>query len=116
MNMFSNEQLKNLQKLAEKNQDVKLLLDFYNEAQVDGEEAIRIALNQKWLEFSKTINDINIPISNSEKNEALNSLIDITKLWKGIEKTKDKVKKEDDEGKEGESFLDRGANKKRNEK
>ena len=113
--MLSEEEIKEAQKQAQKSEVVKKLLDFWESAQIDGEVAIRIALNNKWLEFSEAITNIVIPISNSEKNEALNSLIDITKLWKGIEKNKGKEKTEDDKKEDG-SFLDRGANKKRKEK
>lgn len=91
--MLSEEELQEAAKQSQKNEIVKKLFDFYCAAQVDGESAIRIALNNKWLEFSQVIKDISIPLSNTEKNEALSSLIDITKLWKGV--AKDKEKEED---------------------
>lgn len=112
--MLSEDEISEVDKFSKKSEAVGKLLEFWKSAQVDGESAIRIALNNKWLEFSKTIDAIDIPISNHERNEALNSLIDITKLWKGIAKGNDKKQSsvEDEESKEV-SVADRMANKKR---
>ena len=43
------------EKQAEESKVVRLLLDYYNEAHVDGLKALRIALNKKMLEMSKTL-------------------------------------------------------------
>jgi len=65
--MLTSEELKEAERQSQKSKVVKKLLDYWQSAQTDGELAIRIALNNKWLEFSKVIEGVDIPISNHEK-------------------------------------------------
>lgn len=51
--MLTEEQLKSLNELALINPEVKILLDFYLEAQEDGVKTIRLSLNSQLIALSK---------------------------------------------------------------
>jgi hypothetical protein len=106
--MLTEEQLKNLSKLAEKNQDVKFLLEFYQDCQKDGLKALRFALNKKLLDISSTVESVRESDNDDKTFERIDRIVTSLK----------KLPKEagEHEEKENESFLDRAANKKRKDK
>lgn len=53
--MLTEEQIKEAETLGKKKEVVKLLFDFYIDAQTDGLKAMRIALNKKLLDISATV-------------------------------------------------------------
>lgn len=60
--MFTEEEIKEAEKQAQKSEVVKKLLDFYNDCQQDGVKAFGISLNKKLIVLSQQIDsaDINI--------------------------------------------------------
>ena len=96
------------EKIAKKEESVRLLLDFYLEAQADGEKQLGIALNKMLLDTAKDFNDKRI--SEVSPEELVRTKM-ISEIFKNLKTITGGAKKEEtkDEG----SFLDRKADKKR---
>ena len=86
--MLTQEQIEAAEKIGKKEESVKLLLDFYLEAQADGEKLVKIALNKKWKEIATAMNDTTIKINGDEKT--YENLLKTTKLFKEIADVKSK--------------------------
>lgn len=90
--MLTKEQLEEADKISQKNEVVKVLLDFYTEAQADGFIAAKIAINKKWLDLASDIEASNITIKGDDK--VYESFLKTTKLFEDIGKSQYKQEME----------------------
>lgn len=103
--MLTDSEIKEIEKLSQKNPVVGKLFDFYTVANEDGLEALRISLNKKLIEVSQTIGAANVDDNDDKTFERIDRIVaSLKKISKGEKKT-DKV----EEG----SFTDRKADKNR---
>lgn len=103
--MLTEEQIKEAEKISKKEESVKLLLEFYNDAQTDGLKAMRIALNKKLLDITTMVEKADESNSDDKTFERIDRIVaSLNKL--------PKTPSSKDEEKEG-SFLERKANDKR---
>lgn len=56
--MLTEEEIKEAEKIGQKSEVVNKLLSFWIAAQIDGRKAMRIAMNEKLLEISKTFANV----------------------------------------------------------
>lgn len=64
--MLTEKNIQEAEAIAQKNEAVKKLLDFYNDCQSDGIKAFGISLNKKLIVLSRQIDDADIDLSNIE--------------------------------------------------
>ena len=105
--MLTEEEIREVEKIADKKEAVKKLLDFYNDCQKDGLKALRIALNKKLLDISASVGDVKESDNDDKTFERIDRIVtSIKKL--------PKENGQEEENSEKSSRLDRLADKKRN--
>lgn len=108
--MLNEQELKELQKTAEKNPSVKKLLEFYLSAQEDGERKLSNAFNTMLCDYADHISE------NKLQNIEATELIKIktaTEIFKNLKSVTGGAKKEESKEDAPKSFLDQKANNNR---
>ena len=106
--MLTKEQIEQAEKIGKKEESVRLLLDFYLEADGDGEKKLSNAFNTMLCDYADHISKNKL--QDIEANELL-KIKTATEIFKNLKSVTGGAKKE--EVKEEGSFLDRKANDKR---
>lgn len=73
--MLTEEEIKEAEKIGQKSEVVRKLLDFWGKAQIDGQSALRIALNEKLLEISANISRASIDDKDDKTFERIDKIV-----------------------------------------
>jgi len=80
------------EKQAEESKVVRLLLDYYNEAHVDGLKALRIALNKKLIDVSRDVESAKASSNDDKTFERIDRIVNsLSKLPKEETKKEEPV-------------------------
>jgi len=112
--MIAESQLKRLRKLAEKDPDVKALLEFYTKCTENGMRKLFIQMNKKFSDLADSISDSTLSLTAEDKSfeRFMKVAVEVGTMQDNYAKMEvymfDK-KKEEEKG----SFLDRQADRDR---